>query len=147
LNDYLAERGYPKPEAWARETIGVEYDLAKLMEKTLSLTPVNKKFSGELTGSAQASTFAVCFGCQNCTNVCPVVALYENPKEAVGLLPHEIMHSLALKQKELALGSNMLWDCVTCYMCQEHCPQGVCVTDVLYELKNLALKHLKEKAA
>lgn len=147
LNDYLAERGYPKPEAWARETIGVEYDLAKLMEKTLSLTPVDKKFAGELTGSAQASTFAVCFGCQNCTNVCPVVAHYENPKEAVGLLPHEIMHSLALKQKELALGSKMLWDCVTCYMCQEHCPQGVCVTDVLYELKNLALKHLKEKAA
>jgi heterodisulfide reductase subunit C len=79
--------------------------------------------------------------------VCPVIAHYENPKEAVGLLPHEIMHALALKQKGLALGSNMLWDCVTCYMCQEHCPQGVCVTDVLYELKNLALKHLKEKAA
>jgi heterodisulfide reductase subunit C/nitrate reductase gamma subunit len=147
LNDYLAERGYPKPEAWARETIGAEYDLSKLLEKTISLTPVDKKFAGELTSSAQANTFSVCFGCQNCTNVCPVIALYENPKEAVGLLPHEIMHALALKQKELALGANMLWDCVTCYMCQEHCPQGVCVTDVLYELKNLALRHLKEKAA
>jgi heterodisulfide reductase subunit C len=147
LNEYLAERGYPKPEAWARGTIGAEYDLSKLMEKTLSLTPVDKKFAGELTSSAQASTFSVCFGCQNCTNVCPVITYYENPKEAVGLLPHEIMHALALKQKGLALGSNMLWDCVTCYMCQEHCPQGVCVTDVLYELKNLALKHLKEKAA
>lgn len=147
LNDYLAERGYPKPEAWARKTIGAEYDLANLKERTFVLTPVDKKFVGELTGSAQANTFSVCFGCQNCTNVCPVVANYENPKEVVGLLPHEIMHSLALKQKELALGSKMLWDCVTCYMCQEHCPQGVCVTDVLYELKNLALKHLKEKAA
>jgi heterodisulfide reductase subunit C len=147
LNDYLAERGYPKPEAWARKAIGAEYDLANLKERTFVLTPVDKKFVGELTGSAQANTFSVCFGCQNCTNVCPVVANYENPKEVVGLLPHEIMHSLALKQKELALGSKMLWDCVTCYMCQEHCPQGVCVTDVLYELKNLALKHLKEKAA
>jgi heterodisulfide reductase subunit C len=73
------------------------------------------------------------------------VGNYEDPKEVVGLLPHEIMHSLALKQKELALGSKMLWDCVTCYECQEHCPQGVRVTDVLYELKNLALRHLKEK--
>jgi heterodisulfide reductase subunit C len=36
----------------------------------------------------------------------------------------------------------MLWDCVTCYQCQEHCPQGVKVTDVLYELKNLAIKEM-----
>jgi heterodisulfide reductase subunit C len=41
--------------------------------------------------------------------------------------------------KDLAFGSTMLWDCVTCYQCQEHCPQGVKVTDVLYELKNLAI--------
>jgi heterodisulfide reductase subunit C/nitrate reductase gamma subunit len=147
LNSYLAERGYPKPEAWARQNMGADCDLGKLREKTLSLTPVDKEFAGELTGSAQAGTFSVCFGCQTCTNVCPVVENYENPKEVLGLLPHEIMHCLALKQKGLAIGSNMLWDCVTCYMCQERCPQGVRVTDVLYELKNLALKHLKKKAA
>ncbi len=145
LNRHLAGLGYCKPELWAREAIGAEFDLKKLKDSTLSLTTVDKRFAGGLTGSAQAGTFTVCFGCQNCTNVCPVVGNYENPKEVVGLLPHEIMHSLALKQKELALGSKMLWDCVTCYECQEHCPQGVRVTDVLYELKNLALRHLKEK--
>jgi len=147
LNSRLTELGFPKPEAWAREAMGTRYDLAKLKEKTLSLTPVDKGFQEDLTSSAQSSTFSVCFGCQTCTNVCPVVANYENPKETVGLLPHEIMHSLALKQRELALGSNMLWDCVTCYMCQEHCPQQVCVTDVLYQLKNLGLKQLKGMAA
>jgi heterodisulfide reductase subunit C/nitrate reductase gamma subunit len=145
LNRHLAGLGYPKPELWAREAIGADFDLKKLKDSTLSLTTVDKRFVGGLTGSAQAGTFTVCFGCQNCTNVCPVVGNYEDPKEVVGLLPHEIMHSLALKQKELALGSRMLWDCVTCYECQEHCPQGVRVTDVLYELKNLALRRLKEK--
>jgi heterodisulfide reductase subunit C/nitrate reductase gamma subunit len=147
LNRQLAELGYPKPEAWAREALGAHFDFANLRDKTLSLTPVDKEFAGALVGSAQAHTFSVCFGCQNCTNVCPVVGNYENPKEFLGLLPHEIMHCLALKQKELAISSNMLWDCVTCYMCQEHCPQGVGVTDVLYELKNLALRHLKSRAA
>jgi len=147
LNRKLAQLGYPKPEAWAREAMGGDFNLTNFKEEPLSLTPVDKEFAGELTGSAQASTFSVCFGCQTCTNVCPVVESYENPKEVLGLLPHEIMHCLALKQKELAIGSNMLWDCVTCYMCQERCPQGVRVTDVLYELKNLALKHLKKKAA
>lgn len=147
LNRKLAELGYPKPEAWAREAMGAEFDLSNVKEKPLSLTPVDKEFAGALVSSAQANTFSVCFGCQNCTNVCPVVENYENPKEVLGLLPHEIMHCLALKQKGLAIGSNMLWDCLTCYICQEHCPQGVRVTDVLYELKNLALKHLKNKAA
>jgi heterodisulfide reductase subunit C len=122
-------------------------DLANLEEKTLSLTPADKEFARALVSSAQAKTFSVCFGCQNCTNVCPVVGYYEDPKEALGLLPHEIMHCLALKQKELAISSNMLWDCLTCYLCQERCPQGVRVTDVLYELKNLALLHLKKQAA
>jgi heterodisulfide reductase subunit C len=147
LNRRLAEVGYPKPEAWARTSIGAAHDLTRLGETTLSLTPGDKDFLDDLTGSAQANSFTVCFGCQNCTNVCPVVANYENPKETVGLLPHEIMHALALKQKELALSPKMLWDCTTCYLCQEHCPQGVCVTDVLYELKSLALKDLKAKAA
>jgi heterodisulfide reductase subunit C len=50
------------------------------------------------------------------------------------------MRSLGLGLKDLAMGSGMLWDCVTCYQCQEHCPQGVKVTDVLYELKNQAMK-------
>ncbi|MCK4729590.1 MAG: 4Fe-4S dicluster domain-containing protein, partial [Desulfobacterales bacterium] len=78
--------------------------------------------------------------------VCPVVGNYENPQEVLGLVPHQIMHALALGRRDLTFGSRMLWDCVTCYICQEYCPQGVSVTDVLYELKNLSFIHLKEKA-
>ena len=60
-------------------------------------------------------------------------------------LPHQIMNACGLGLKDLALGSNMLWDCLTCYQCQEQCPQGVCVTDILYELKNEAVQQVKEK--
>ncbi len=85
-----------------------------------------------------AQNFANCFVCQNCTNICPVVAVYENPEEVLGLLPHQIMTSLGLGLIDPARGNRMIWDCLTCYQCQEHCPQGVKVTDLLYELKNLA---------
>lgn len=145
MRDNLAQLGYPKPEVWAREGMGAEYDLTRLKAQTLSLTPVDRGFLGGLGDSAQASTFSVCFGCENCTNVCPVVGNYENPGEVLGLVPHQIMHALALGRRDLAFGSRMLWDCVTCYICQEYCPQGVSVTDVLYELKNLSFIHLKEK--
>lgn len=146
MRDNLAQLGYPKPEAWAREALRADFGLTKMKDKTLSLTPADRGFLGELTGSAQASTFSVCFGCENCTNVCPVVGNYENPQEVVGLMPHQIMHALALGCRDLALGSSMLWDCVTCYTCQEYCPQGVCITDVLYELKNVAFRQLKKVA-
>jgi len=90
--------------------------------------------------SSQANTYAYCFACENCSTVCPVVENYENPQAALKLLPHQIMRSLGMGVKDLAMGSKMLWNCLTCYQCQEHCPQGVKVTDVLYELKNLAVK-------
>ena len=142
LKRHLAGCGYPKPEAWAKEAIGADFILTKFKDETLSLAHIDEAFMDEI-GQTQADTFRSCFGCQNCTSVCPVVGSHESPRKALGLLPHEIMHCLALKQKDLALGSMMLWDCLTCYMCQEQCPQGVCVTDVLYQLKNLALKQLK----
>ena len=85
-----------------------------------------------------SGTFSACFECQTCTNVCPVVSNYPNPKEKLNLLPHQIMHSLGLGLRDQALGAGMVWDCLTCYLCQEACPQGVRVTDIFWELKNRA---------
>ncbi len=138
-------RDYQKPLIRAREAIFNQCDLMKAKDKVLPLTPTDKKFQSGLNLSAQAKNFSVCFGCQTCTAVCPVVANYENPQETLGLLPHQIMHATGLGLRDLAFGSNMLWDCLTCYQCQEQCPQGVAVTDVLYELKNLAVQYVREK--
>ncbi len=102
---------------------------------TLNGSP-EKKSTGDKDGKINDTTFSYCFSCENCTNVCPVVMNYENPEKALGLLPHQIMRSLGLGLKDLALGAGMLWDCLTCYQCQEHCPQNVKVTDIFYELKN-----------
>ncbi len=138
-------KDYEKPLIQAREAILAQCDLMKRKDKVLPLAPTNRTLQSGLNLSAQAKTFSVCFGCQTCTTVCPVVGNYENPQEALGLLPHQIMHAAGLGLRDLAFGSNMLWDCLTCYQCQEQCPQGVHVTDVLYELKNLAVKQVKEK--
>ena len=78
--------------------------------------------------------------------MCPVVGNYENPDEALDLLPHQIMRSMGFGIKDLAMGSRMLWYCLTCYQCQEHCPQGVKVTDILFELKNLSTKETDRPA-
>ncbi|MDL1979476.1 MAG: 4Fe-4S dicluster domain-containing protein, partial [Deltaproteobacteria bacterium] len=147
LQEYLVQKGYPEPVVWAREAIGAEFNPVDMQDKVLSLIPADTGLQSGATLSAEVNTFSVCFGCKNCTTVCPVVGNYDNPQEVLGLLPHQIMHSVGLGLTDLALGSRMLWDCVTCYQCQEHCPQGVCVTDLFYELKNLAFRHLNKKTS
>jgi heterodisulfide reductase subunit C/nitrate reductase gamma subunit len=83
-------------------------------------------------------TFWGCVQCTTCTSVCPVVAASDDPQRDLDLTPQQIMNLMRLQLKEQALSCRMLWDCVTCYQCQEHCPQNVKVADVLYELRNEA---------
>jgi heterodisulfide reductase subunit C len=87
-------------------------------------------------------TFEKCVQCQTCTNVCPVVACSLDPRSAVDLTPQKVMNLLRLGLRDLALGSRMVWDCATCYQCQENCPEGVRVTDILLELRNLGYRRL-----
>ncbi|MFH1241228.1 MAG: 4Fe-4S dicluster domain-containing protein [Pseudomonadota bacterium] len=145
MRDDVVKEKYREPLDRAREAIADKCDLMKMRDKVLPLTDTGNGFKRGLSLSAQANTFKVCFGCETCTTVCPVVANYEHPQEVLGLLPHQIMHSCGLGLRDLALGSTMLWYCLTCYQCQELCPQNVCVTDVLYELKNMAVKQGKER--
>jgi heterodisulfide reductase subunit C/nitrate reductase gamma subunit len=142
MRETLPTREYTRPVLQAKEAIAAPCDLMKVPDTVVTLTPASKELQGSLLLSDQAATFSACFGCQTCTNACPVVAAYENPKEVLGMLPHQIMYAAGLGIKDLAFGSHMLWDCCTCYQCQEQCPQGVHVTDVLYELKNLAIKNV-----
>ena len=137
---YLDPKDYSKPLEGSKNAIAGKCALINKPEKIISLTPIDKGFKGKADISSEAGTYTYCYSCENCTTVCPVVENYENPQEVLGLLPHQVMRSLGLGLRDLALGSNMLWDCVTCYQCQEHCPQGVKVTDVLYELKNMAIR-------
>jgi heterodisulfide reductase subunit C/nitrate reductase gamma subunit len=145
MKEEMIQTEYEKPLMKAKEAIVDKCNVVKEQDTILPLIAVDKTFKSRLNLSTQASTFTVCFGCQTCTNACPVVANYDNPQEILGLLPHQIMHACALGLRDLAFVSNMLWDCITCYQCQEQCPQGVCVTDVLYELKNFIVEYVGEK--
>ena len=169
VREDLVQKGYPEPLVLSpfsfyrglnQENITADIYGKPLKEANLAVagrfeqvmdpsTPIAFKDRDEvkLNGLPGSSTFSYCFGCQNCTTVCPVVVSFENPKETLGLLPHQIMNCLGLGLVEMATGPKMLWDCVTCYQCQEHCPQNVEVTDILFQLKNLAVRKAAKTAA
>ncbi len=131
---------FEKPVDKACNKVTAPYKLLHQQDDIIPLTPANQVFKENAGLSERASTYAYCFTCENCSTVCPVVGNYHSPADELDLLPHQIMRSMGFGIKDLAMGSRMLWYCLTCYQCQEHCPQGVKVTDVLYELKNMSVK-------
>ena len=137
VRDDLAEAGHPAPAQWIQARPAVDWaDL-------LDARPVadGSAESARAPLSADRRTFSPCVQCQTCTNVCPVVAHGGGP-DGVDLTPQKVMNLLRLGLVDLALGSRMVWDCATCYQCQEHCPEGIRVTDVIFELRALAVGRL-----
>ena len=139
----LDTRTYSAPVQRAKISLCEQWGLILKPRETITLSPSNGGPDEKFTQTLGGETYAYCFACENCTTVCPVVENYANPQETLGLLPHQIMRSVGLGLKDLALGSKMLWDCLTCYQCQEHCPQKVMVTEIFYELKNVAFKEMR----
>jgi heterodisulfide reductase subunit C len=92
--------------------------------------------------SSDRRTFSRCVQCQTCTNVCPVVAHSMDGDEGIDLTPQKVMNLLRLGMRDLTLGSRMVWSCATCYQCQENCPEGVRVADIMCELRALAVQRL-----
>jgi len=112
--------------------------------KSGTAIPLNVEAGESRQFTPGGNTFSHCFSCQSCTTVCPVVGNYEEPEQVLGLLPHQIMCSLGLGLIQMASGAKMIWDCLTCYQCQENCPQQVEVCDLLYQLKNVAVEKALE---
>jgi heterodisulfide reductase subunit C/nitrate reductase gamma subunit len=139
----LASLGEPAPAAWVKavpaaawaERVAAAPDGRVRIPAPHGVMPRATALTGE------PRTFSPCVQCQTCTNVCPVVAL-SSGAGAVDVTPQKVMNLLRLGMVELALGSRMVWDCATCYQCQESCPAGIRVTEVLYELRNLAYQRL-----
>ncbi len=126
-------------------------DHLKALMKVTDLFKKSFQHLTDLTGpitlarpvAAANNTYRSCYSCQRCSNICPVVRSYDNPTEALGMLPHQIIFSLGIGNVDLAMGSQMIWSCSTCYLCQEHCPNQVELCDIFYHLKNGAINKLE----
>lgn len=116
----------------------------ELFRKTFQkFTDIVQPFSIATEKKLKNVSYQSCYSCQRCTNICPVVRGYENPAEQLDLLPHQLIFMLGIGNAKVAMGSQMIWSCSTCYLCQEHCPNQVELTDIFYGLKNEALKTIE----
>ena len=134
--EVLKSKGFPSPHEWVKE-----YKASEWADRIKNINISKNKYQ-DLSDNIEK--FSACIQCQTCTNVCPVVAVNVSKENAIDITPQKVMNLLRMGMKDIAIGTRMAWDCTTCYQCQQNCPQGIPVTDILYELKNLAYESFKK---
>ena len=95
----------------------------------------NPEFISELSAAGGANV-KLCFQCGTCTAGCPSgkITAYRIRK---------LMRMAQLGLKEDIISSEDLWQCTTCYTCEERCPRGVPIVDVVIALRNIAVANGK----
>lgn len=92
------------------------------------------RFKYEVANVPGGEKIKLCFACGICTASCPIRAIDSQYN------PRKIIRMILLGMRKRVLSSDFIWLCSTCYACTERCPQGVCFTDVMNAIKNLAVK-------
>lgn len=74
-----------------------------------------------------------CIQCGTCSGVCPL-SIY------MDYTPRQVMELTRSDFKREVLSSVTIWLCASCYACTVECPKEIRVTDIMYELKQRAIK-------
>jgi heterodisulfide reductase subunit C len=75
-----------------------------------------------------------CYQCGVCMGGCPVARVNEefNPRRLMSKVVHE--------QWEEVLEGKAIWLCAQCHLCTEGCLQDVGISDLIVDLRNLAIE-------
>lgn len=74
-----------------------------------------------------------CYQCGSCSGGCPVGKINNNYN------PRKLIHMTLMGLKSEVLSNKTIWLCASCYTCQERCPQGVEIADLMFAIRNLAV--------
>lgn len=85
-----------------------------------------RKFFGD-----DVEKIKTCIQCGTCTGGCPSA-------RRTAWRTRMLFRKCQMGMKEEALSGEELWDCTTCYTCQERCVRGIPTTDLVRIIRNLA---------
>ncbi len=97
----------------------------------IDMSTLDPKFRDEISSMPNGEELSACFACSTCTAACPIANQWDYK-------PHQLIRMMLLGMRSEVLSSKEIWECLTCFQCQERCPQKVRVTDIIFDCKNLA---------
>ena len=104
------------------------------MEEKIILTL--KGFSRELAAASDTDfDISCCYGCARCSAVCKV-AIFADLGD--GITPRSLLYRVILGDSKDLLRSDFIWLCSGCRRCEEACPQGVRISEVVRALRRLS---------
>lgn len=99
-------------------------------EDTITRDNIDVNFKQEVM-DAGADTLALCFQCGTCTGACP--SGRRTPYRI-----RQIVRKSLMGFKDDVISDDALWMCTTCYECQERCPRGIKIVDIVKIVRNYA---------
>lgn len=100
----------------------------------LDLEKTDPFFRKDLLRQPEGRLFTACLACRTCSSGCPIRAVNNR------FDPAAIIRMAVYGFREEILASDFIWLCSGCYTCQESCPQGVRITELMTLLKNMAVR-------
>jgi heterodisulfide reductase subunit C len=98
------------------------------------LTPSSPTFYQDVMHRLGGETLTLCYQCGTCASSCPVARLTKR------FNPRTILKDAILGNKEKVINEGAIWLCTSCFNCQERCPQEIEIAEIIYALRNMALK-------
>ncbi len=90
-------------------------------------------FGKEVMSVPGCEQLEACIQCGTCSGVCPLsIYMDHSPRQMMELTRSDFKHE--------ALSSLTIWLCASCYACTTECPREIRITDIMYELKQRAIK-------
>lgn len=90
-------------------------------------------FSREIMSRHGGEKLSLCYQCGVCAGSCPSGKLTDMFKI------RNIIHMAQLGMRDEVLSSDAIWLCSSCYVCQERCPQGIEIADLMLAIRNIAI--------
>ncbi len=100
---------------------------------------VDPEFAREIAALPGGEKLFSCIQCGNCSALCPLSSYMEySPRKIIGMVRAGF--------KGEVLTSYTTWLCASCYACTVECPKEIKITDIMYAVKQRAIKeHVYKK--
>ncbi len=93
----------------------------------------DREFPKQIMACPGGEKLYSCIQCGTCSATCPVSIYMDHT-------PRQLMALTRAGFKQEVLSSVTIWLCASCYACTVDCPHEIRITDIMYELKQRAIR-------